>query len=148
MSLYDTDFFAWANAQAALLRSGRLAAADIEHIAEEIESMGRSEKRELLSRLALLLMHLLKWQVQPTLRGNSWRAAIKVQRREIARHLADNPSLAARLPEVLTDAYGDAVLLAARESGLAEAAFPASNPWTFGEIMDDGFWPSPVDEGL
>ena len=148
MSLYDTDFFAWANAQAALLRSGRFAAADIEHIAEEIESMGRSEKRELLSRLALLLMHLLKWQVQTTLRGNSWRATIKVLRREIGRHLADSPSLAARLPEVLTDAYGDAVLLAARESGLAESAFPASSPWTFGEIMDDGFWPSPADEGL
>jgi hypothetical protein len=148
MSLYDTDFYAWANSQAALLRSGRLAAADIEHIAEEIESMGRSEKRELLNRLALLLMHLLKWQVQPMLRGNSWRATIKVQRREIARHLADNPSLMARLPEVLADAYGDAVLLAARESGLAESAFPASSPWTFGEIMDDGFWPSPADEGL
>jgi hypothetical protein len=145
MSLYDTDFYAWANTQAELLRSGRLAAADVEHIAEEIESMGRSEKRELLNRLALLLMHLLKWQVQPMLRGNSWRATIKVQRREIARHLADNPSLTARLPEVLTDAYGDAVLLAARESGLAETAFPAVIPWTFGEIMDDGFWPNPVD---
>lgn len=148
MSLYDTDFYAWANAQAALLRSGRLAAADIEHIAEEIESMGRSEKRELLSRLALLLMHLLKWQAQPMLRGNSWRATIKVQRREIARHLADSPSLTARLPEVLADAYGDAVLLAAGESGLAESAFPAANPWPFGEIMDDGFWPGPADHGL
>jgi len=148
MSLYDTDFYAWANAQAALLKSGRLAAADVEHIAEEIESMGRSEKRELLSRLALLLMHLLKWQAQPTLRGNSWRATIKVQRREAARHLADNPSLMARLPEVLADAYGDAVLLAAGESGLAESAFSASNPWAFGEIMDDGFLPGPADEGL
>jgi hypothetical protein len=147
MSLYDADFYAWANTQAELLRSGRLAAADVEHIAEEIESMGRSEKRELLNRLALLLMHLLKWQVQPMLRGNSWRATIKVQRREIARHLADNPSLTARLPEVLADAYGDAVLLAARETGLAEAAFPAANPWAFDEIMDDRFWPGPTDEG-
>ncbi len=148
MSLYDTDFYAWANTQAALLRSGSLATADVEHIAEEIESMGRSEKRELLSRLAPLLMHLLKWQVQPMLRGNSWRATIKVQRREIARHLADNPSLSARLPEVLGDAYGDAVLLAARDTGLAESAFPASNPWTFAEVMDDGFWPGPTDEGF
>ena len=148
MSLYDTDFYAWANAQATLLRSGSLATADVEHIAEEIESMGRSEKRELLSRLAPLLMPLLKWQVQPMLRGNSWRATIKVQRREIARHLADNPSLSARLPEVLGDAYGDAVLLAARDTGLAESAFPASNPWTFAEVMDDGFWPGPTDEGF
>jgi len=82
------------------------------------------------------------------LRGNSWRATIKVQRREIARHLADNPSLMARLPEVLADAYGDAVLLAARERELAESAFPAANPWTVGEIMDDGFWPGLADEGL
>lgn len=71
MSLYETDFYARANLQAALLRSGNLRAAEIDHIAEEIESMGRSEKRELLSRLAALLMHLLEWQTQPTLRGNS-----------------------------------------------------------------------------
>ena len=109
MSLYDRDFFAWANEQAALLRAGCLAAADIENIAEEIESMGRSEKRELLSRLAILLMHILKWQAQPMLRGNSWRGTIKIQRREIARYLADNPSLTAKLPEVLSAAYGDAV---------------------------------------
>lgn len=146
MSLYDTDFFGWANEQAALLRAGGLEAADIEHIAEEIECMGRSEKRELLSRLALLLMHLLKWQAQPMLRGNSWRATIRVQRREIARHLTDNPSLKSKLPEVLEAAYGDAVLLASRESGLAESAFPALNPWSFEQIMDDGFWPGSVDE--
>ena len=64
-SLYDRDFYAWANEQAALLRSGKLAEADIENIAEEIESMGRSEKRELVNRLTVLLLHLLKWQFQP-----------------------------------------------------------------------------------
>ena len=72
-SLYDRDFYAWANQQAALLRAGRLAEADIENIAEEIESMGRSEKRELVSRLVVLLQHLLKWQFQPLFRGASWR---------------------------------------------------------------------------
>jgi hypothetical protein len=146
MSLYDTDYFAWANEQAALLRSGKLAAVDIENVAEEIASMGRSEKRELLSRLALLSMRLLKWQAQPMLRGNSWRATIKVQRREIARHLADNPSLKSQLPDLLAAAYGDAVLLAGRETGLPESAFPGSSPWTFDEMMDKGFWPGPMDE--
>jgi len=141
MSLYDTDFYAWAEQQARLLRAGQLSDADIEHIAEEIDSMGRSEKRELLSRLAVLLMHLLKWKSQPMLRGNSWRATIKVQRREIQRHLADNPSLKAKLPDVLADAYGDATLLAARESGLPESRFPASLPWSFEQIMDGEFWP-------
>lgn len=145
MPLYETDFFAWANQQASLLRSGDLRAADIDHIAEEIESMGRSEKRELLSRLAVLLMHLLKWQAQPTLRGNSWRATIKVQRRELERHLGDNPSLKAKLPEVIEPAYGDALLLAARETGLAESSFPASCPWSFSELLDNGFWPGPED---
>ena len=91
--LYEQDFYAWANEQAALLRSGRVSDADLEHIAEEIESMGRSEKRELISRLKLLLAHLLKWQFQPTLRGNSWRLTIEEQRRDVAEHLADNPSL-------------------------------------------------------
>lgn len=78
-SLYHTDFHAWANQQATLLREGRLQAADIEHIAEEIESMGRSEKRELFSRLVILMMHLLKWQYQPMRRGHSWQATIKIQ---------------------------------------------------------------------
>jgi len=123
MSLYEADFYAWANQQAALLRAGDLTAADIEQIAEEIESMGRSEKRELLSRLAVLVKHLLQWQHQPTLRGNSWRAIIKVQRRELERHLADNPSLKARLPELIATAYEDATLLAARETGLANRCF-------------------------
>ena len=143
--LYERDFFAWANQQTALLRAGQFAQADIEHVAEEIESMGRSEKRELLSRLAILLMHLLKWQAQPMLRGNSWQATIKVQRREISRHLADNPSLQAKLPELLEAAYGDAILLAARESGLSEATFPPTNPWSFTTIMDAGFWPGRQD---
>ncbi len=63
-ALYDRDFFAWANEQAALLREGKLEEADLESIAEEIESMGKTEKRELISRLTVLLLHLLKWRYQ------------------------------------------------------------------------------------
>ena len=135
-TLYESDFFAWTNRQAALLRAGDLGAVDIERIAEEIESMGRREKRELFSRLAILLMHLLKWRFQPALIGNSWRATIKVQRRELERHLADNPSLKARLPELIVTAYEDATLLAARETGLAESVFSAACPWSFQEMME------------
>ena len=83
MSLYERDFYAWANEQAALLRSGNLSAADIENIAEEIESMGKSEKRELVNRLAVLLMHLLKWQYQTSLQGHSWRMTVEEQRRQL-----------------------------------------------------------------
>jgi hypothetical protein len=140
-SLYERDFYAWANEQAALLRAGRLAEADLENIAEEIESMGRSEKRELVSRLKVLLIHLLKWRFQPTRRGNSWRLSIEEQRREVADHLADNPSLQAKLPDALASAYTTAVLAAARETGLDRNTFPSACPWTYEQIMDAAFWP-------
>jgi hypothetical protein len=140
-SLYETDFFAWANEQASLLRAGKLSSADIENIAEEIESMGKSEKRELVSRLTILLLHLLKWQFQPGLRGNSWRYTIKVQRRDLARHLADNPSLSAQLPELLGDSYTSAVLLAAGETGLPESLFPTICLWSYQQVVDPDFWP-------
>jgi len=139
--LYERDFYAWANEQAALLRSGQLSVADIEHIVEEIESMGRTEKRELVSRLAVLLMYLLKWQFQPAGRSVSWQLTIKEQRRKVARHLADNPSLKVRLSETMVDAYGDAIIAAARETSLPEDTFPAECPWSFEQIMDAGFWP-------
>ena len=140
-SLYERDFYAWANQQAALLRAGDLSAADVENIAEEIESMGRTEKRELVSRLGVLLTHLLKWQFQPGRRGMSWRATIRNQRRDLVDHLADNPSLKARLPEALSGAYERAVDAAAGETGLDPEIFPAVCPWVFAAIMDPEFWP-------
>ncbi len=140
-ALYDRDFYAWANEQAALLRAGKLAQADIEHIAEEIESMGMTEKRELANRLAVLLAHLLKWQYQPGRRGSSWEVTIRVQRRHLARHLADNPSLKSKLPEAIEYAYENARDEAYAETGLAKATFPASCPWLFDQMMDETFWP-------
>lgn len=140
-NLYETDFYAWANEQAALLRAGKLSAADIEHIAEEIESMGRSEKRELVNRLALLLMHLLKWQHQPERRGASWEGTVIVQRHALVRHLKDNPSLKAKLDEAIEDAYSDAVPMAMGETNLPKSTFPAMCPWSWPEITDEAFWP-------
>lgn len=140
-SSYDLDFYAWANEQAALLRAGRVAAADIEHIAEEIESMGRTEKRELINRLRVLLLHLLKRRFQPGRRGPSWEASIKVQRLDLSEHLRDNPSLKAKLPEAIASAYVGAALEAAAETGLAESSFPQDCPWTFDEMMRSDFWP-------
>jgi ribosomal protein L29 len=140
-TLYDCDFYAWANEQAALLRAGKLAAADIAHIAEEIESMGKSEQRELESRLAILLHHLLKWQFQPKRRSASWEASIRVQRRDLARHIDRNSSLKPLVPEATNYAYGNAVIEASAETGLVESAFPAECLWTFEQIMDAAFWP-------
>ena len=90
---YDTDFYSWTQQQANLLKTGRFLDADLENIIEEIESMGRSEKRELESRLTVLLQHLLKWQYQPERRGKSWELTIRNQRRAIALHLKKVPSL-------------------------------------------------------
>ena len=140
-NLYDRDFYAWANEQAGLLRAGKLTQADIEHIAEEIESMGKTEKRELVSRLTVLLLHLLKWQYQPGHRGASWQATIRVQRRDLARHMRDNPSLKAVVPEAIVDAYGDAIIEAGAETGFPESTFPATSPWSFEQVMDEIFWP-------
>jgi len=140
-ALYHRDFYAWANEQAALLRAGKLAQADIEHIAEEIESMGKTEKRELISRLTVLLLHLLKWRFQPTLRGKSWRLSIEEQRIQLALHLADNPSLKAILAPSIATSYRLARLGAERETGLDAATFPIESPWSFDQLMDSDFWP-------
>jgi len=143
-SLYDQDFYAWANEQAALLRAGNLSAADIEHIAEEIESMGKTEKRELVSRLTVLLAHLLKWQYQPDRRGKSWRGTIRNQRLDVSDHLTDNPSLKGRLSDTIAAAYERARNAAAAETDIDEASFPAGCPWTFAQFMDADFWPGEV----
>ncbi|WP_295388314.1 DUF29 domain-containing protein [uncultured Thiodictyon sp.] len=140
-TLYEQDFFAWTNSQAALLRSGRLAQADIEHIAEEIEGMGKSELRELENRLAALLLHLLKWQFQPQRRGRGWELAIREQRRKLRRHIDQNPSLRSRLDQAMDDAYGDAILTAARETDLPEETFPPLCPYTVEQTLDDCWLP-------
>jgi len=147
-ALYDQDFYAWSNQQAALLRAGKLGQADIEHIAEEIESMGKTEKRELISRLTVLLLHLLKWRFQPAKRVVSWEASIRVQRNRLADHLDDNPSLKPLLPAALSAAYRDALLEAVAETGLPAVTFPAKCPWSFEQALDAGFWPGEAGHQL
>jgi hypothetical protein len=140
-TLYEQDFYAWANEQAALLRAGRLSEADIEHVAEEIESMGKTEKRELVNRLTVLLLHLLKWQFQPGRRGASWQATIRVQRRDLTAHLVDNPSLKATFSQATEQAYGNAVIEAGAKIGFPERTFPEVCPWSFEQMMAEDFWP-------
>jgi hypothetical protein len=142
--LYERDFYAWANEQAALLRSGRVSDADILHIAEEIESMGKTEKRELVTRLTVLLLHLLKWQFQPSRRGASWRVSIQNARDDITDHLADNPSLKPQMEASVAAAYRRARRQAAAETGLDEAGLPSTCPWSCGQLADEDFWPPPL----
>ncbi|MGG6238135.1 DUF29 domain-containing protein [Nodosilinea sp. AN01ver1] len=138
-SLYDSDFYAWTQQQAKLLRSAQLDELDTLHVAEELEAMGRSEKRELASRLEVLLMHLLKWCYQPNLRSRSWQLTIKEQRLRLAAHLAENPSLKALLLDYLDSAYQLAVVSAERETGLDR--FPDRCPYTLDQVFDPTFLP-------
>jgi hypothetical protein len=139
--LYDRDFYAWAVASADLIRAGRLSEVDLVHVAEELEGMGKSERRALTSRLEVLAAHLLKWKLQPGLRSNSWRYTVKEQRRKVERLLEESPSLGPEIEALLTDAYPDAVLLAARETGLDEDAFPATCPFSAADALAADFWP-------
>jgi len=136
-TLYETDYLAWTQQQADLLRSGRLAALDIEHLAEEIESMGRSELHQLESRLSVLLMHLLKWKYQPARRSRSWVDTISHQRRRIRKLLNKVPSLQPKLSEIFDDAYEDARVDAGNETGLGKMGFPECCPWTVEDVLAD-----------
>ncbi|MBS4068164.1 MAG: DUF29 domain-containing protein [Sulfurimonas sp.] len=138
---YDGDVVAWANEQAALLRAGRYSELDIEHIADEVEDVGKSEQRELVSRMAILLCHLLKWQFQPERQGKSWLNTIKTQRRLIKKRLQKMPSLNPMLndPDWLEEMWLDGVELALKETGLEE--FPESCIWTIDQVMDDTYLP-------
>ncbi|KAB2923965.1 MAG: DUF29 domain-containing protein [Candidatus Contendobacter sp.] len=139
--LYERDFYAWTLKNAELLRQGRLGEIDLEHLAEELDSMGRSEKRELINRLAVLLAHLLKWRIQANRRGRSWQLTLKEQRRQTTRVLRDNPSLKPLLAEIVVEAYEDAILRAAQETGMEESAFPAGCPFTIEQILEEDFLP-------
>lgn len=140
---YDTDVVIWANEQARLIRAGRFDLLDLEHIAEEIEDVGKSEKRELASRMSVLLAHLLKWQYQPDMRGSSWSRTIKEQRKELAYHLNDTPSLRASLNDNrwLEMVWSKAVSLAIQETNLD--TFPEICPWSMeAEILNEAWLPN------
>lgn len=140
--LYEQDFHAWASQQSRLLREGRAAEADLDHIAEEIEDIGRSRRQELRNRLAVLLLHLLRWQYQPGLRSRSWQPATVEQRARIAELLAENRSLQPGLPDAVQTGYRYALLRVDRETGLPQDAFPATCPYGDAQILDPAFLPS------
>ena len=140
-TLYDTDFYAWANEQAAFLRACRLSEADVENIAAEIESMGRAEKRELIHRLTELLSCLLKWRYQSAFRGRSWQLEIEQQRLRVNDHLTESPSLKSNLNEVVDTSYRYALFEAERETGRPREIFPPDRPFSFDEALSESFWP-------
>lgn len=142
-SLYNDDFYSWSQHQAALLRAGKVHELDLANVAEELESLGISQRHALENRLAVLVRHLLKWQYQPERRqrGRSWQITIVEQRSRIHRLLRDSPSLRRHVTRVLEEDYPTIRLRTQIETGLPPDALPAACPWTEGQILDECFWP-------
>ena len=140
-TLYDLDFYTWTQRQAELLRIEEWEQLDWQHIAEEIESLGKKDKRQVQSRLAILIMHLLKWQYQPEKRSPSWRKTIKEQRFRLALVLNDSPSLKSNINEFIALVYPHAVESAADETRLARKTFPATCPYSSEQLLDPSFLP-------
>lgn len=138
---YDHDFYAWIARNLALLRVLRVSEVDAEHIAEELESVGKRDLRQLRSRLQVLTLHLLKWPFQPALQSKSWLATIDHQRDELEALLLDSPSLRPSLDAALAIIDPKAVRDTARESGLPETAFPDTFPYALEQILATGFLP-------
>ncbi|MEI6069661.1 MAG: DUF29 domain-containing protein [Methylococcaceae bacterium] len=138
---YEKDFYSWTQEQAGLLKNGRFSELDIDNLIEEVESMGRSEKRELESRLTILLLHLLKWKYQEVRRGRSWQLSIDEQRIQFCKTLNENPGLKSALDEIINDAYKLAVIKAARETKISKAVFPECCPWNLAQFIEDAFYP-------
>ena len=137
---YEIDFYAWTQKQAEWLRNKNIDSLDWENIAEEIESMGRSEKRQLKNRLKVLIMHLLKWQFQPNLRSRSWELTIKEQRLQLEELLSENPSLKSSLEDIKEKAYPLAIIAAEKATGLS--IFPEICPYTIENILSSEFLPA------
>ena len=136
---YESDIVAWAREQAALIRAGRFEHLDLANIAEEIEDVGKSETRELESRMSVLLMHLLKWKYQPNFRGKSWHNTIKEQRRAVEIRLRKTPSLKPTLKDAdwLEGVWVDARISASKETGLDSDTFPRQCPWLIEQVLQD-----------
>lgn len=141
MGDYDTDFYRWTQTQATALRAKDFAALDLENLSEESESLGRSNRRAIVSHMERLMLHLLKWREQPQGRGPSWRSTIRHARREIAKLLAESPSLYDYPARQMAAAYRHAREDAADETGLPLATFPEVCPWVPEQVLDADFWP-------
>ncbi len=141
LNLYEQDFYGWTQAQAEFLKQKSWENLDIQNLAEEIEALGRRERQELVSRLGVLLGHLLKWEFQPDHQSKSWLATIREQRRKISKLLNDNPSLQPYLSEACKDAYEDGVDLVVRETPLEYQNLPEICPYAIEQVLSDYFFP-------
>lgn len=138
---YEKDFYAWTMHNAELIRKKRFSEMDFEHVAEEIEEMGKSHERSLASRFEVLIAHLLKWQFQSHYRCNSWRATIQEQRLRIKKLLKQNPSLKNEVDAIFSDVYDEAVLIAVQDTNLSEKTFPKKCPYSLEQCLKENYFP-------
>jgi len=146
MTLYETDWYAWTQEQAALLREGAVEKLDLPNLAEEVQDLGITLAYVVSSDLAQVLLHLLKWWYQPSLRGlreagQSWQETIGEHRDRLERLCARKPSLRGQLPAMLVEEYPRACRRATLQTGLVLSAFPAQCPWELAQVLDADFWP-------
>jgi hypothetical protein len=144
MSTYESDFYRWTQETAELLKRRKFTEIDLEALIEEVEDMGKSQRRALKRHLTVLLVHLLKWQYQPTHRGRSWQQTLRNQRRDILEELVDSPSLKPQLLKIGERAYIKAIGEAALETGFEEDTFPptfADTNWTWEKVLDMDWLP-------
>jgi hypothetical protein len=140
-SLYERDFHLWLEQQAELLREGRLSELDVANLLEEIESMGRKDKKAIQSNLVIVMAHLLKYQFQADQRSSGWRGSIVEHRRRLRYDLAESPSLRGHAVAAFEEAYADAREQASAEAGLPVETFPERSPYTLEQALDPRFWP-------
>ena len=141
-NLYNEDYYLWLKKTAQLIREKRFAEVDAVNLVEEIEDMGRSEKRALESNLVVLLLHLLKYKDQPSKLSNSWKASIREHRRRLRDDFKVSPSLKRYFAEVFDECYQDAREQAADETGLAIDTFPIKSPFSISETLDSDYLPN------
>ncbi|MBD2570615.1 DUF29 domain-containing protein [Anabaena lutea] len=140
-NLYNQDFYLWIETTAKQLKAGKFTEIDLENLIEEIESMGRSEKRALESNLVVLLMHLLKYKYQPEKRSKSWLSTIFEHRRRLNKQFQDSPSLKKYFLETFAECYEDARQQASIETGLELDIFPVESPFNTDECLNQDFLP-------
>lgn len=140
-NLYETDYYQWIQTTLEKMRDGDYENLDWENLIEEIEDMGKSERRRLENNLVVILLHLLKWDYQRDKRSGSWKSSILEHRRRICKALKDSPSLKPYLEQVWDECYADALKQASAETGIPEENFPSSCPYTILQVLDAKFIP-------
>jgi hypothetical protein len=134
---YDDDFFVWTQETARAILEGRFDEIDKTALADEVESLGKRDRREVGSRLEVIIMHLLKLKYQPERETQSWHRSIRAQRNKLRLVLRDSPSLRAQSPELLAQIYDSARRTAADQTHLPLSAFPETCPWTLAETLGE-----------